>query len=153
MMLAGAFFGFLAVYLWDSFILGVIIAAVAGAGFASLMALLSIYARANQIVVGIGINVLALGVTSFVFRDIFPAQVTVDRPSVWVIPGLSAIPVVGDALFSQPAWVYFALLTAPLAWFFLYRTSWGLRCVLPERCRKRWTRPDQTPKQFALQEP
>ena len=126
-MLAGAFFGFLGTYLSGSFLVGVIFAVVAGAIFAAAMAFLSIRLRADQIVVGIGINILALGVTSFAFREIFSGpQVLLDRPEPWEWPLLSRIPGVGQALFAQPGWVYFALVVVAAVWFVLQRTTWGL---------------------------
>ena len=126
-MLAGAFFGFLGTYLSGSFLVGVIFAVVAGAIFAAAMAFLSIRLRADQIVVGIGINILALGLTSFVFREVFSGpQVLLDRPAPWKWPLLSRIPGVGEALFAQPGWVYMSLVVVVVVWFVLQRTTWGL---------------------------
>ena len=126
-MLAGAFFGFLGTYLTGSFFLGVVSGVVAGVVFAAAMAFLSIRLRADQIVVGIGINILALGVTSFAFREIFSGpQVLLDRPAPWRWPYLSDIPGVGEALFAQPGWVYSSLVVVVVVWFVLQRTSWGL---------------------------
>ena len=126
-MLGGAFFGFLGTYLTGSFVAGVGFAVVAGMIFAALMAFLSIRLRADQIVVGIGINILALGVTSFAFREVFSGpQVLLDRPAPWEWPLLSRIPGVGTALFAQPGWVYFAFVVVVGVWFVLQRTTWGL---------------------------
>ena len=126
-MLAGAFFGFLGTYLSGSFLVGVVFAIVAGAIFAAAMAFLSIRLSADQIVVGIGINILALGLTSFVFREVFSGpQVLLDRPAPWRWPILSDIPGVGEALFAQPGWVYVAGVVVLAVWFVLQRTTWGL---------------------------
>ena len=126
-MLSGAFFGFLGTYLTGSFVAGVGIAVLAGMIFSALMAFLSIRLRADQIVVGIGINILALGVTSFAFREVFSGpQVLLERPEPWEWPLLSRIPGVGQALFAQPGWVYFALVVVVGVWFVLQRTTWGL---------------------------
>ena len=126
-MLSGAFFGFLGTYLTGSFLAGVACGILAGIIFAAAMAFLSIRLRADQIVVGIGINILALGVTSFVFREVFSGpQVLLDRPHPWEWPLLSRIPGVGQALFAQPGWVYFALVVVVAVWFVLQRTAWGL---------------------------
>ena len=126
-MLAGAFFGFLGTYLSGSFLVGVVFAIVAGVIFAAAMAFLSIRLNADQIVVGIGINILALGLTSFVFREVFSGpQVLLERPAPWRWPLLSDIPGVGEALFAQPGWVYVAGVVVLAVWFVLQRTTWGL---------------------------
>ena len=126
-MLAGAFFGFLGTYLSGSFLVGVVFAIVAGVIFAAAMAFLSIRLSADQIVVGIGINILALGLTSFVFREVFSGpQVLLDRPAPWRWPLLSDLPGVGEALFAQPGWVYVAGVVVLAVWFVLQRTTWGL---------------------------
>ncbi|MDE0171773.1 MAG: ABC transporter permease [bacterium] len=126
-MLAGAFFGFLGTYLSGSFLVGVVFAIVAGVIFAAAMAFLSIRLSADQIVVGIGINILALGLTSFVFREVFSGpQVLLERPAPWRWPLLSDIPGVGEALFAQPGWVYVAGVVVLAVWFVLQRTTWGL---------------------------
>ncbi len=126
-MLAGAFFGFLGTYLSGSFLVGIVFAIVAGVIFAAAMAFLSIRLSADQIVVGIGINILALGLTSFVFREVFSGpQVLLERPAPWRWPILSGIPGIGEALFAQPGWVYAALVVVVAVWFVLQRTTWGL---------------------------
>ncbi len=126
-MLSGAFFGFLGTYLTGSFVMGVVFGVVAGVIVAAAMAFLSIRLRADQIVVGIGINILALGLTSFVFREVFSGpQVLLDRPAPWRWPYLADIPGIGEALFAQPAWVYLSLVVVVTIWFVLQRTAWGL---------------------------
>lgn len=128
MVLTGAFFAFLGTYLTDSLLVGVLVGLGAGAVVAAIMALLAIQGRADQIVVGVGLNLLALGVTTFAFREVFSgqAEVHLDRLPVAPIPGLSRIPVLGPALFRQTIMVYAAFLLVGLAWFVLQRTRWGL---------------------------
>lgn len=128
MMLAGAFFGFLFTHLTNSFLVGVLAGVVAGMLFAAIAAALAIHARANQIVVGIGINVLAFGITAMLFRRVFSSsdQVLLDRPSPWVIPWLSDIPFVGELLFNHPGWVYVAFLSVPAVSILLYQTNFGM---------------------------
>jgi simple sugar transport system permease protein len=128
MMLSGAFFSFLGTWLWNNLLLGLLLGVVAGVVVASLMALLTIHARADQIVVGVGLNLVALGVTTFAYRQIFTSRTEVHlaRPQPLHIPLLSEIPVVGQALFSQTLLVYLAFIGVAVAWFVLYRTSWGL---------------------------
>jgi simple sugar transport system permease protein len=128
MLLAGAFFAYLGSYLTGSLLLGVLLGLTAGVAVAILMAVLSIRARADQIVVGVGLNILALGVTTFLFREVFAgqAEVHLPRPGPLAVPLLSDIPVVGGAFFRQAGFVYVAFALLAGAWFVLYRTSWGL---------------------------
>src|SRR5262245_54445176 len=70
-ILSGAFFAFLGAWLAGSLAVGVAVGMAAGAALAACMALLSIHTHADQVVVGVGLNVLALGVTTFAYREIF----------------------------------------------------------------------------------
>lgn len=128
MMLFGAFFGFMAVERAGSSWLGLLAGVCAGAALASVMALLSVTLRADQIVVGVGINLLAAGVTIFLNRRMYLAagQVTVDRMDRVPIPLLADLPVLGRVLFDQPAVVYLCYVIVPLIAWALYRRKWGL---------------------------
>jgi len=128
MMLSGAFFSFLGVYLWHNVPLGVLTGMGAGVVVALIMALLCVRLRSDQIVVGVGLNLLALGVTTFTFREIFAtqAEVRLDYPQPIAIPGLSELPVVGRPLFQQTLLGYLSFVAVGAAWFVLYRTSFGL---------------------------
>jgi general nucleoside transport system permease protein len=128
MMLVGAFFSFLVAWSTGSFWLGVLAGIAAGTILSSVMALLSLQANANQIVVGVALNILALGLTSFVFEEIFlsRAQVVLPVPDPVSLPGLSSIPGVGPVVFRQPLLVFVSWLVVVLAWVVLSRTTWGL---------------------------
>jgi simple sugar transport system permease protein len=128
MMLFGAFFAFLGTDQTGSLLLGAVIGAGAGLLLAALMALLSIQAGADQIVVGIGLNVLALGATGFLYETIFAGSGQVVLPTMgnWTIPGLSELPVVGETFFEAQPLTYLAILLIPAVWFLLYRSNWGL---------------------------
>jgi len=128
MMLVGAFFSYWMVTEVDSHVLGLLAGVGAGVAAAAVMALLSINARADQIIVGIGIWILGLGLTSFLFTEVFASrsQIVVSVPDPINIPVLREIPGVGHVLFEQTALVYVAILLVPAVWFVLYRTTWGL---------------------------
>jgi ABC-type uncharacterized transport system permease subunit len=127
MMLAGAFFGYLGAYLSGNAAAAVAAGLLAGTGVAAVMAVLAVNARADQIVVGLGLNILALGITTFGFRRIFSGnQIQLDVSKPLALPGLSELPVVGEALFRQPLLVYLAPLVLAGVWLLLYRTAWGL---------------------------
>jgi general nucleoside transport system permease protein len=128
MMVAGAFVAYLVTYKLHSLALGVILGMCGGIAFAVVMALLAVEARADQVVAGVGINLMAIGLTSYLFQEIFEGetQVVVDRVGNVPIPLLSDIPEVGNALFDHDPFVYLAFLLVPASWFLLYRTRWGL---------------------------
>lgn len=128
MMLAGAFFSFLVAWQTGSLAIGVVAGVLAGVLLAVVMSLLAVEALADQIVSGVGINLLALGLTSFMFDEIFGAraQIELDRIGSVPIPLLSDIPQIGPALFDHDPFVYAAFLAVPAAWFLLFRTRWGL---------------------------
>jgi ABC-type uncharacterized transport system permease subunit len=128
MILAGAFFGFLAAWQLDSRVAGVAIGVLAGLLLAAVMALLTIEAKTDQIVAGVGLNILAVGITTFAFDQIFGSrgQVTLGNVGVLEIPGLSQLGGIGRALFAQDVIVYFTFLLVPLLAFLMKRTRWGL---------------------------
>ena len=127
MMLVGAFAGYWATLVTGNPWLGVLAGLGEGLLLAALMAVLSVQLRSDQIVVGVGLNILALGVTNFAFRQFLGGnQALIRRFSPLSLPVLSNIPVVGDALFRQIPLVDLAFVAALLAWFVLYRTRLGL---------------------------
>jgi simple sugar transport system permease protein len=100
---------------------------VAGLSVGMLMVLLSVFLRRDQIIVGTALTILALGVTGTLFRargDATALALTTE-PSIR-IPVLADIPVLGDALFAQPAITYVALVMIPIVWWWLYRTHAGI---------------------------
>lgn len=128
MMLTGAFAGATGAVATGSPMLGLLIGILAVLPVALLQAFLSITLRANQVVTGIGINILVLGATTLAYREIFGGRSRAEVPGFdkWHPPLLSQIPVFGEAVFSQVWLVYLALaLVALLAWV-LRTTAIGL---------------------------
>jgi ABC-type uncharacterized transport system permease subunit len=128
MMLAGAFTGVLGTHLTGSVVLGFAAAAVGGMIVAALHGVVCFVFRANQVVSGVVLNILALGVTSFLLATVLAPRVSgsvAELPDV-AIPGLSDIPVLGPAVFDQGVTVYVAFLLVPAVWWLLNRTTAGL---------------------------
>ena len=130
MMLVGAFFGILGADKLGTWWLGLITAIVAGGLFALLHAVLSIHLRADQIIGGTAINFLALGLTGYLYIDIYGAQGTpTDIPGIPAVhlgflDGISFFDVVlGD--LNLMIWV--AIILVPLSWVVLFKTALGLR--------------------------
>ncbi|MBA2528854.1 MAG: ABC transporter permease [Euzebyales bacterium] len=135
MMLAGAGIGFMVYAVGGGgqggpwLYLAVVAAAVVGGVMAAVHAGLSVTFRTDQIVSGVAINLLAIGITSFVRRQvILPSGVrsATTLPSI-DLPGLSSIPVVGEQLFSgKPIFLSMFVIFA-VTQLTLFRSAWGLR--------------------------
>jgi simple sugar transport system permease protein len=128
MMIVGAFFGFWAASESGSLWVGVLAGMGSGMALGAVMAALSVDARADQVIVGLGITILATGAAAFAYRRVFGStQLVLLEPMAKLeIPWLHDIPGVGDALFNQRPLVYIAYLLVPAAWLLLYHTTWGL---------------------------
>ncbi|MBP1325754.1 simple sugar transport system permease protein [Leucobacter exalbidus] len=131
MILIGAFCAVTASFFTHSWLLGVIAAMLAGALFALILGYGAVYRKGDPIVLAIAMNILALGMTSFLLVAIFDVQGVFQDPGivgipVWRIPVLADIPYLG-ALFSLTPLGYLALLLVPTLWIVLFRTPLGLR--------------------------
>ena len=124
MMLSGAFFAALGADKFGNWWMGIVTAAVAGAGFAAVHAVMAIHLRADQVVSGTAINFLALGVTGYFFIDVYGENGTPgDMPR---IPDVN-VNFLGSVFghLNLMIWVSFALLI--LAHITLFYTPIGLR--------------------------
>lgn len=129
-MLIGAFTGFWIAYLLDNLYLGMLFSLIAGALMGLLIAFFVITLRKDQIVTGVGIWILGLGLSSLLFRVAFPSFKAYPRISVFKtikIPFLSEIPFLGKILFEQNVLVYVAFLSVLLCSFVLNKTTFGLK--------------------------
>lgn len=124
-ILAGAYAAFAAGAITPA--AGFAAATAAGLTIGVLLAVFSIAWRRDQIIVGTALTILALGVTGTLFRagGQATALVVATQPATR-LPGLSDIPVIGTALFAQPAITYLAFALVPAVWWFLHRTHAGL---------------------------
>lgn len=132
MMLAGAFAAVGGSYLAAASGLGVLLAVAAGMAVSLVLAFGAVSRRGDPIVLGIAINLMALGLTGFLLPEIFDvrgvfADPRVDGLNNFAVPGLSDIPLVGPALFDNTLIAYLSLLLVAGTWVFLFRTPLGLR--------------------------
>ena len=130
MMLIGAFFGILGSDKLGQWYYGLIVAIIAGGLMALLHAVLSINLRADQIVGGTAINFLALGLTGYLFIDIYGQEGT--PTDISSIPQvnlgfLDDVPFVGTVFGHLNLMIWIALLLIPLASIVLFKTPLGLR--------------------------
>ncbi|MDE1996897.1 MAG: ABC transporter permease [Rhizobiaceae bacterium] len=128
-MTFGAMIGWLAVYHGADLWTGLLIAAVAGAIFGLLHSALTVTLGLSQHVAGLGVTLFASSFSYYVFRLIVP---TAGTPPTIVpfqpisIPGLSTLPFIGPAFFTQTAPTYLAVLVALLLAYIIFRTPVGL---------------------------
>ena len=130
-LLAGAFLSALVGSLTNSLLAGLIAAVVAGLLVSSILAVFAVRYFVDQVIVGVVINTLVLGVTSFFYTAVMTEDPeTYNSPPVMEpipIPILSDIPVIGPILFNQSLIVYLMYVIAILIHVSLFKTRWGLR--------------------------
>ena len=131
-LLAGAFAGVMAASYFQNAYVGLLFAPLAGAFLGSLLALFSVRYGVDQIIVGVVLNVLALGLTTFFFGTLMTenqSMLNTNRYSLKSIkiPGLSEIPVIGPMLFNQSILVYIMYVAVVVLAIFIFRSRWGLR--------------------------
>jgi ABC-type uncharacterized transport system permease subunit len=127
MMLAGAYGGFVVALETKSTWLGLGGGMIVGALVSLLMVLLCVRMKLDQIVIGIGIVLVAEGITSL----LFDARYAASRPrlpatSEWAVPGLSELPVLGESIFTQHPIVYIGVVVVIAVHYMMRRTSAGL---------------------------
>ena len=130
-LLSGAFTAALVASLTGQPILGLLAAAVAGMLVAFVLAAFAIKYLVDQVIVGVVLNVLVAGLTSFLFSQVLqPNAATLNTPPRFdriPIPLLSEIPVLGPVLFRQTIIVYLMYVAVALVWVGMFKTRWGLR--------------------------
>lgn len=141
MMLTGAFFasltGSLASQVWEwptwaSLAFGLFGALFVGALLGLLLAVLAVRFKVDQIIAGTAINILAVGVTSFLSARILATSEFqhLNNPDMFArmpIPLLSRIPIVGPVFFDQNLLVYMLFILLCVIHVMLFYTRWGLR--------------------------
>ncbi|MEI9984710.1 MAG: ABC transporter permease [Aliidongia sp.] len=131
-MLVGAFAAIAGSHFTGTLAGGVVAALVSSTLFSGLLALGSTILRGNAIVIGISLNLLAAGLTSFLLRALLGTSGTYSDPAMaglprLDLPGLAALPVIGRALGQENPLVYLSWALVPVAAVFLTHTPWGLR--------------------------
>jgi simple sugar transport system permease protein len=106
-------------------------AMVAGLLVAAVLGVFAITYMVDQVIVGVVLNVLVIGITSFMFSQVLtPNSATLNHPPRFArvpIPVLGDIPLIGPIFFRQTVIVYLLYIAVALVTWTLYRTRWGLR--------------------------
>jgi simple sugar transport system permease protein len=130
-LLFGAFAAAVAASAAGSGYVGLVAAPLAGALVGAALAWFAVSFRVNQIIVGVVLNTLIIGLTGFLF-----ATVLSDNRELWNtrmplprirIPVLAEIPVLGPVLFNQTVLIYLMYVIVVLLQIMLFRSRWGLR--------------------------
>ena len=132
MMLAGAFAAVAGSYLAVAGGVGVLFGIGAGVVVSLILAFGAVSRRGDPIVLGIALNLMALGMTGFLLPQIFGVRGVFQHERVTgldhiAIPVLSDLPLIGPALFENTIIAYLSFLLVPALWIFLFRTPMGLR--------------------------
>ncbi|MGC3021864.1 MULTISPECIES: ABC transporter permease [unclassified Brevibacterium] len=130
-LLAGAFLAAVVASVVKNPYAGLLAAPIAGALVAVILTFFAVKYWVNQIIIGVVLNVLVVGVTSFLYSTVLTQD-----PELWnarqklpnlPIPLLSDIPVLGRVLFDQNILVYIMYVVVIALQIFVFRSKWGLR--------------------------
>ncbi len=130
-LLLGAFCAAIATSVTGSLWLGLFCGALAGSLVAVLLALFAIAYRVDQVVLGVVLNTLVLGLTGYLYNAIMvPYGNTLNNPATFdpiKIPGLGDIPIIGPVFFDSTVFLYITYILLAVVQVGLFRTRWGLR--------------------------
>ncbi|MDR1824021.1 MAG: ABC transporter permease [Bifidobacteriaceae bacterium] len=131
-LLIGCFGAVAGSYFTGSAVVGVIAAVLAASVFSLILSYGSVTRKAEPIVLGVAMNILAVGITSFLIDAVFHVRGVFQDPAIaglhhFAIPGLVRIPWIGPALFNLTILGYLGLLLVPATSIVLFRTPLGMR--------------------------
>ena len=129
-MLISAFSAVVGSYFTGNPWLGVLLGLVGGLLASLIHAFMSIHMRADQAIVGTGINILGAGLPNFLMLKIWDRQglsPIVESIPDWRIPIVADLPIIGPIIGQHSPLVYLVFLLVPVCWYILFRTPFGLR--------------------------
>ena len=130
MLLSGAFTSAVVASAAHNPWIGIVAGIVTGGLLAGLLAVLAIRYLVDQIIAGVVINILVVGITSFLSARVLAKLPELNNPERFgpvPIPFLSDLPLVGGILFRQNLFIYACIVTIFILHFMLFSTRWGLR--------------------------
>jgi ABC-type uncharacterized transport system permease subunit len=132
LMVVGAFVAVLVSWKTGSAWVALLAAAAAGGLAALPFTLVVTRLGANEIVAGLGFNILVVGLIGYLLPVVFDTQGVLNPPQLAElptvrIPGVESIPFVGRMLSGKTPLTYLAIASVPLVAWFLNRTTWGIR--------------------------
>jgi simple sugar transport system permease protein len=130
-LLLGAFCAAIATSATGSLLTGLVCGALAGSLVGGLLAVFAIAYVVDQVVLGVVLNGLILGLTGYLYNSLMvPYGDTLNNPAtfgLWKIPLLGDIPILGPVFFDSTVFLYITYAVLAFVSFALFRTRWGLR--------------------------
>jgi simple sugar transport system permease protein len=132
MMLSGAFFGMLGSYYFHSWPMGILCAIFGAILMALVFILFAVVLKMDEFITGIGLNLFAVGVTTYMLRQIFKVKGAFTSPEIVSVPKIDIpwikdIPVLGEILSGHNLIVYLTVLATILVSYIVFKTRFGLR--------------------------
>ena len=131
MMLVGAFAAVTASYFTSSWIIAVVVTLCVGILFGLIYGLFTVTIKADFIVTGVAINLLSLGLTTYLLRALFHVKAGLQDPRIQALPDvnlplLSSLGVIGKVVNDQSLFTYVSWLLVLLLWVLFYRMPFGM---------------------------
>jgi simple sugar transport system permease protein len=132
LMLVGAFASIVALHFTQNLFLGMAIGVASSMLLAAIIALITLYLKANVFITGIAANLFASGITVVLSFHIFANKGVVSFPELPLIPtffdkGVEAVPILGPIIFGHTFFTYVSVLLLFLAYIVIYKTPFGFR--------------------------
>ena len=108
---------------------GFVVAMLSGAGLSLVFAVFAVWLRADQIITGTAVTLLAVGLTGTLYRAVYGANgAALSIPTIgdWGVLWLADIPFIGQGFFNQPVTTYLVYGLCPAVWWWMYHTHAGL---------------------------
>ncbi len=129
MMIAGAFGAVAGSYLFGNAWMGVLLAILCSIAIAALHSLISVEFGGAQNISGLGLNMLAVGVTSFLSQAMFGSGISPQVASIQSSDFLKGIPFVGDFLSQFSPLAYICVIIIFVSWFVMSKTVVGMNII------------------------
>ena len=132
MMLAGAFFAVLGSYYSGSWAVGILCAILGSLLMALIFIVFSVFLKTDEFITGVGLNLFALGATTYLLRQIFKVKGAFAGPGIVPVPNIDIpfikdIPFIGDILSGHNLIIYLTVIATIFVTFLVFRTKFGLR--------------------------
>ena len=132
MMLAGAFFAVLGSYYSGSWAVGILCAILGSLMMALIFIVFSVFLKTDEFITGVGLNLFALGATTYLLRQIFKVKGAFAGPGIVPVPNIDIpfikdIPFIGDILSGHNLIIYLTVIATIFVTFLVFRTKFGLR--------------------------
>lgn len=132
MMLNGAFFAVIGSYYFHSWSMGILFGILGALVLALMFILFAVILKMDEFITGIGLNLFALGLTTYLLEVVFDVRGMFSSPEIVPVPDINIpliedIPVIGEILSGQNLIVYLAFFSVFLVHYLVFKTRFGLR--------------------------